>query len=325
MSRLIFKPDAYFPSCHASCLLPLEGGRLLIAYFAGAHEKADDVGIWLSICDGDRWHEPRRIAKLCDEPHWNPVLFEVAEGVRIVFKVGCEIRAWRSMTMLSRDGGLTWSAPHGYPANPAGGPVRSHPLRLSSGALLAPNSDEDGPWRPRVDISLDEGESFARLADIPVNLSAPDDPGFIPGRGAIQPTLWESAPDQVHALLRTSGGRIYRSDSSDGGRSWSTALPTALPNNNSGIDVARAPDGRLFLALNPVSGDFAARTPLAVYASEDGGASFLPFATLEDAATDPDTGRPAEFSYPSIAVSDGRLRVSYTWNRRSIALWSCAL
>ena len=226
MSKLLFEPDAYFPSCHASCLLPLKGGRLLIAYFAGAHEKADDVGIWLSIYDGARWHEPRRIAKLCDEPHWNPVLFEVADGVRIVFKVGREIRAWRSMTMLSRDGGLTWSALHGYPDNPAGGPVRSHPIRLSSGALLAPNSDEDGPWRPRADISLDEGESFARLADIPVNLSAPAEPGFIPGRGAIQPTLWESAPGHVHALLRTSGGRIYRALLSGAGRMF---MPETMP------------------------------------------------------------------------------------------------
>lgn len=325
MSTLIFTAGIHFPSCHASCLLPLADGRLLVAYFAGAHEKADDVGIWLSEYDGAVWLEPRLIAKVSDEPHWNPVLFPVAEGVRIVFKVGREIRAWRSMTMLSRDGGHTWSAPHGYPANPAGGPVRSHPLRLTGGALLAPNSDEDGPWRPRVDISHDEGRTFVRLADIPVNLSAPEEPGFIAGRGAIQPTLWESAPGQVHALLRTSGGYIFRSDSADGGRSWTTARPTALPNNNSGIDVVRAPDGRLFLVCNPVSGDFAARTPLCVYMSADGGESFQPWATLEDALTDPLTGHVAEFSYPSAAIADGRLLVSYTHNRSSIAVWERAI
>lgn len=323
MSSIIFEPGKFFPQCHASCILPLDDGRILIVYFAGEHEKADDVGIWLSEYDGAKWLEPRCIAKLCGEPHWNPVLFKTADGVRIVFKVGREIRAWRSMTMLSRDGGHTWSAPHGYENNPAGGPVRSHPIRLSSGAWLAPNSDEDGAWRPRVDVSHDEGETFERLSDIPLNTTDEAAPDYLPGLGAIQPTLWESAPGHVHALLRTTGGYVYRSDSDDYGRTWSRARKTDIPNNNSGIDVAKAPDGRLFLALNPVSGNWGARTPLSVYVSEAGGESFHPYAVLADDLTDKSTGKPAEFSYPSLYVKGDTLMASYTYNRRSVAFW-CA-
>lgn len=322
MSILVFEPGRFFPQCHASCILPTSDGRILIAYFAGAHEKADDVGIFLSEYDGARWLEPRCIAKICNEPHWNPVLFNTADGIRLVFKVGREISAWRSMTMLSRDGGRTWSSAHGYGDNPAGGPVRSHPIRLSNGALLAPNSDEAGAWRPRVDISYDEGETFLRLSDIPINSSDAAAPDFIPGQGAIQPTLWESAPGHVHALLRTSGGCIYRADSGDFGRTWSRARKTDMPNNNSGIDVAKAPDGRLFLALNPVGGNWAARTPLSVYVSMDGGESFAPFAVLEDALIDKATGKSAEFSYPSLYVMGDRLLASYTFNRRAVAFWS---
>ncbi|HIU46356.1 MAG TPA: exo-alpha-sialidase [Candidatus Fimadaptatus faecigallinarum] len=323
MNMLMFEPDRYFPSCHASCLLPRPDGRYLAAYFAGAHEKAGDVGIWLSEYDGTAWQAPRLIAKLSDEPHWNPVLFDVAGGIRIVFKVGWEIAHWRSMTMLSRDEGRTWSTPHGYPDNLAGGPVRSKPIRLADGALLAPNSDEAGHWTPRVDISRDEGETFERLADIPVNLTDAGASDYISGRGAIQPTLWQDA-DGLHALLRTSAGYIYASDSRDGGRTWTRARRTDLPNNNSGIDVTRADDGRLFLALNPVSGDFVARTPLCVYMSDDG-REFRPFAVLEDVPTDPATGAPAEFSYPSLIAYDGQLCASYTFNRRAIAFWSCKL
>ena len=113
MNMLTFEPDRYFPSCHASCLLLRPDGRYLAAYFAGAHEKAGDVGIWLGEYDGTAWQAPRLIAKLSDEPHWNPVLFDVAGGIRIVFKVGWEIAHWRSMTMLSHDEGRTWSTPHG--------------------------------------------------------------------------------------------------------------------------------------------------------------------------------------------------------------------
>ena len=321
MNTLLFEPGTAFAQCHANCHLPLADGRILVVYFAGSHEKADDVGIWLSEYDGKIWQLPRLLCKLTDEPHWNPVIFDTKDGVRLVFKVGREIRDWRSYTMLSRDFGYSWSTPEPYTGNPAGGPVRSKPIRLRNGSLLAPNSDEPGVWRPRLDISYDEGASFERLADIPINNDQPDQPDYIAGRGAIQPTLWQDAEGAVHALLRTSGGYIFRSDSRDDGRSWVRAYNTGLPNNNSGIDVARADDGRLFLAMNPVSGDFAARTPLCVYVSDDNGASFSEFAVVDATPTDPDTGKPAELSYPSLTVRGDTLRVTYTWMRRSIAYW----
>jgi len=221
--------------------------------------------------------------------------------------------------MLSRDGGRTWEALHAYCGNPAGGPVRSKPIRLESGALLAPNSDEDGSWLPRVDISWDEGESFSFHARIPINISDDTRKDYITGKGAIQPTLWESAPGKVHALLRSSAGRIFRSDSQDGGNTWTQAYPLEIPNNNSGIDILKAPDGTLYLAFNPVSGDFAARTPLCIAESRDNGAHFTSLFTVEDTLLDEKTGAGAEFSYPSLAMDGEKLCISYTFNRRCIA------
>ncbi len=322
---LLFEPDRYFPQCHASCILPLDDGRILCVYFAGSHEKADDVGIWMSELASSVWVPPRLIAKINDEPHWNPVIFPVKNGIRIVFKTGKEIPHWRSHTMLSQDGGRTWSAPSPYTDNPAGGPVRSKPIRLSSGELLAPNSDEDGAWVPRVDFSVNEGVTFERRAQIPINLVFPDRPDYIRGRGAIQPALWESEPGHVHALLRTSSGFVFRSDSTNGGRTWTRAYPLDVPNNNSGIDVVQSADGRLFLALNPTSGDFVKRTPLCIYASTDQGRTFHPFVTVSDEQIDEFTGESAEFSYPSLVLSGQTLHLSYTYNRKSIAYWKCRL
>ena len=319
---LIFEPNRYFPQCHASCLLPVDDGRLLCVYFAGSHEKADDVGIWLSEFDSQLWLPPRLIAKISDEPHWNPVIFAVQNGIRLVFRTGKEIPHWRSHSMLSSDGGSTWSRPVSFPDNPAGGPVRSKPIRLTGGELLAPNSDEDGAWLPRVDVSANEGLTFERRAQIPVNLVYPEQADHIRGRGAIQPALWESSPGHVHALLRTSAGCVFRSDSCDGGRSWTRAYPLDVPNNNSGIDVAQAADGRLFLALNPTSGDFVKRTPLCIYESTDQGRTFHAFATVNAEPVNEFTGESAEFSYPSLVLKDETLHLSYTYNRRSIAYWS---
>jgi predicted neuraminidase len=56
--------------------------------------------------------------------------------------------------------------------------------------------------------------------------------------GLIQPSLWCSDPEHgarhVHSLMRSTAGWVYRSDSDDGGRSWTTARRTRIPNNNSG-------------------------------------------------------------------------------------------
>lgn len=325
MSDLMFEPLCFFPQCHANCLLPLDDGRILCVYFAGTAEKNPDVGIWLSEWNGKTWIPPRLIVKVSNEAHWNPVLFPVRDGIRLVFKVGPMVKSWRSYTMLSQDGGKTWGDLHGYPQNPAGGPVRSKPIRLANGALLAPNSDEVTDWLPRVDISYDEGETFEFFAPIPVNLTDPDAPNYITGRGAIQPTLWESKPGHVHALLRTSCGQIYRSDSRDSGRTWCQAYSTGFPNNNSGIDVIQDKTGRLFLCCNPVSGDFVARTPISIYFSSDQGKNFQLFTILDDEPLNPFTGATAEFSYPSLAIRGNQLHAAYTHQRRSIAHWQCDL
>ena len=59
--EFLFEEGAYFPSCHASTVLPLDDGTVLAAYFAGERESADDVGIWLS-----RRAEPSPAENLAD-------------------------------------------------------------------------------------------------------------------------------------------------------------------------------------------------------------------------------------------------------------------
>ena len=327
--EFLFAEGAYFPSCHASTVLPLDDGIVLAAYFAGERESADDVGICLSRRADGVWEAPVRIAKVSDSAHWNPVLMPIPGGVRIIFKVGRRIPQWRSWTSVSMDAGLNWTDPEPCPGfDAASGPVRSKPLYLADGSLLAPNSVEtEAAWRPRIDTSFNYGESFPVTSWIPMD-KAPEGASagehVITGKGAIQPTLWESEPGHIHALLRTTQGHIFRSDSADYGRSWCKAYNTGLPNNNSGIDIAQL-DGRLYLAMNPVSGNWADRTPLVIMVSGDNGRTFAHFVTLEDIKDDPAVEAPshnrrcsAEFSYPAIVAKDGRLHVTYTYLRRRI-------
>ena len=125
-------------------------------------------------------------------------------------------------------------------------------------------------------------------------------------------TLWQSSAPDVHALLRSTEGVLYRSDSEDDGQHWSTARPTALPNNNSGVDAVRMQNGLLALACNPVEGNWAARSPLSILFSRDNGETWPERLDVESG--------PGEFSYPALIEDGEGLCLAFTWNRRGIAV-----
>ncbi len=301
---------APFTECHASTLLALNHNGFLAVWFGGSKEGNDDVAIWGAI-RYRQWGAPFLIAKLGDEPHWNPVLFRTAAGrIQLFFKVGKTIADWRTWVLASDDEGQSWSSPAELvPGDQSGGrgPVKNKPILLADNALLAPASVEREEWRAFTDRSTDGGATWQRSA--PVEMTG----------GAIQPTLWESAPGQVHMLLRTTIGEIYRSDSADGGRSWSKGYPAGLPNNNSGIDLAQLTDGTLALCCNPAGTNWGPRNQLALLFSQDNGESWSEPFYLENE-------KDGEYSYPAvIPLPDNRFAVTYTHRRRGITFFNAAL
>jgi predicted neuraminidase len=321
VAEFVFEDDRPFAQCHASTLVETPSGDLLCAWFAGTQEKHPDVGIWMSRRSGEGWSAPALAVKISEAAHWNPVLFRDDEEVLyLFFKMGPEIPFWQTYWMRSTDDGVSWSEPVELVSGDKGGrgPVRSKPVVLSDGSWLAGASTEQGPWKPFADRSEDQGQTWTRSEDWVV------DPVEFTGKGAIQPTLWESAPGQVHALLRTTGGVVGRVDSSDYGRTWSALYRTSLPNNNSGVDVVDLEDGRLVLVYNPVAGNWAARTPLNLAVSTDNGASWRDIASLESEMATESERRP-EFSYPAIVRTRDGVAVSYTWKRQRVRVWRIPL
>jgi predicted neuraminidase len=323
----IFGDQRPFAQCHASTLVALGRGSVLAAWFGGTRESHTDVAIWAAHRDealettpsvdsppGAGWSEPRCIAKVSDEPHWNPVLFPLSEDGRdlvLQFKVGAKIRRWSTWMQQSADGGRTWSQARPLVPGDRGGrgAVRNKPIRLASGDWLAGASLER--WR-RWDAFFDR--SADGMSDWTTTPLIQIDRREFRGKGLIQPTLWESRPGRVHALFRSTDGHVHRSDSEDDGRTWSRARSIGLPNNNSGLDLARLPDGVLALACNPVPGNWAARTPLSVLFSWDNGESWPERIDVETAS--------GEYSYPAIIAAGQDLALSYTWNRRRIVYTS---
>jgi predicted neuraminidase len=309
----VFEEDRPFISCHASTVLKTNDGNVLAAWFGGTKEGADDVAVWLSRRTADGWGYPLKVADEEGVPHWNPVLFMgLNDEVILYYKVGHKISKWHTRFITSNDGGLTWSAPNSLVEGDIGGrgPVKNKPIRLHDGTILAPASIEEHSWDAFVDISYDQGQTWRQSELVPVPRNS------FTGKGVIQPTLWESDYGKVHMLLRSSEGYIFRSDSEDGGKTWSLAYPTKLPNNNSGIDLAKLPDGRIVLAYNPVGQNWGPRTPLILSISEDNGLTWQNICVLEN--------EEGEYSYPSIIADGKEILLVYTWRRERIAFWRAA-
>ncbi len=313
------------PECHASTVLPLPDGSVMAAWFAGKYEKSKDVDIWYSHRVDGKWSTPVSVSARKNLPHWNPVLFlDKDNKVCLYFKVGGHIYSWRTFVCFSDDLGRTFSTPVELVKGDAcggRGPVKNKMIRLSDGRLLAPASTEKKGWNCFIDMSFDEGRTWHKQKRIKTDTM----PAILNSGNAfttnavpmIQPTLWESAPGKVHMLTRTAKGRAYRSDSEDYGVTWCKAYPTCLPNNNSGLDLDRTPDGTLYLVSNPVSENWGDRYPLTLQRSTDNGETWETMLTLES--------EEGEFSYPAIVYSDGKLYITYTYNRTEISYWEITL
>lgn len=316
--------------CHASTVLKLGGDEFLVAWFGGTKEGADDTDIWCSRGKNGSFSAPYRIAE-GKEACWNPVLFRLDEKrILLFYKVGSKIASWQTFVKMSEDNGASFGDPFALVPGDRGGrgPVRNKPIRTSDGMILAPASTEKGIWTAFIDRSADEGKTWTSSPPISIRELDPllktetqmvyTGERIIPvseqsfyGRGVIQPTLWEGdRTGEIHALLRSTEGAIYRTDSTDGGKTWTDAYRTGLPNNNSGIDLVKA-FGRLFLVCNPVAGNWGERSPLTLSVSGDNGVTWRTLLHLEEGK--------GEYAYPAIIADEEAVYVTYTYNRQNIA------
>ncbi len=300
-SEFVFE-KAPFPKCHASTIVELKNGDFLAAWFGGSNEGATDVAVWGARKAAGTWSAPTELAREPDAAIYNPVLFHARDGVLwLSYKFGRSPSSWTGALRSSADEGTAWSPIRHLPAG-LYGPIKNKPLLLDDGTVVAGTSVESfNSWTCWVERSTDNCRSWTRYGPI-----------TFPGEeyGIIQPTVFPIGAGRLRMLVRSTQriGRICFADSGDGGKSWTEARVTSLPNPNSGIDAVALKDGRIVLAYNHTEHG---RTPLNVSVSKDGGTTWNMFQTLESG--------PGEFSYPAVIQSaDGDVHITYTWNRLRI-------
>ena len=132
------------------------------------------------------------------------------------------------------------------------------------------------------------------------------------GCSCFQPSVTALDEKRAVAFCRDyqTSGKIWRAQTNDAGKSWSTPQPVDLPNHDSGVASIRLSDGELLLAFNdsPTS----ARNNLRLALSHDAGKTWQRIATI---AENPQ----GDFSYPFLfQTRDGTIHLLYSWQRRHI-------
>jgi hypothetical protein len=175
---------------------------------------------------------------------------------------------------------------------------RNHPLVRNDGAVVLPLSNENFNLAVMA-ITTDSGATW--------QFSQP-----VPEVGLTQPTVVQYSDGKISAFFRNGGPerRIKRSDSDDGGMTWSAVTNTTLLHPGAGIEAVVLKNGHLVMVYNDKeSGD---RDQLAVSISHDRGETWPYTRHLENTPQ-------SRFDYPSVIQAlDGSIHVTYSYNLQTI-------
>ncbi|SFB34628.1 Predicted neuraminidase (sialidase) [Rhizobium sp. NFR07] len=347
---------------HASFLHLADDGALICAWFGGTLEGKSDISIFASVLanGSDQWGEPQRLSFDPNHSEQNPVLFAAPGGELLLLHTSqpsgnqdeCRIR----MAEVTRD----VSDPTRLTANegryldlPRGCFVRAPLVVRKDGAWLLPifrciqrpgqkwNGSHD---RAAVGISQDGGRTW-RLEDLEQSTGCVHMSPISIGGGKL-----------AAVFRRRQADFVYRTESADGGRTWSKPQATDIPNNNSSIAAIRLKNGRIAMICNPTNADMSSdrraslydelgedddrpdadpdggcvpiwgvpRAPVSVCISDDGAKSFSQRIVIEDGpgtcmSNNSIDGHNKEMSYPWLLEGpDGSLHIAYTYYRRAI-------
>ncbi|MGV6988138.1 sialidase family protein [Testudinibacter sp. P80/BLE/0925] len=254
------------PQNHASNLFELPNGDLLCTWFGGTQEGIADISIFLSRLpkNSQQWTKPQQLSNDTSRSEQNPLLFLDPDNV--LWLLWTAQKSGNQDTAIVRyrqstDFGETWGEIAVLLDKP-GTFIRQPITVLVNGDWLLPvfycvtqpgekwvgNNDYSA-----VKISSDKGKTWR-------DVLVPD------SVGCVHMNITPLKNGSLIALFRSRwADYIYKSISSDGGNSWSSPEPTALPNNNSSIQATTLKNGDLALVFNNSSALNASERRLSLY------------------------------------------------------------
>jgi predicted neuraminidase len=299
---------------HPASIEELDNGDLYIAYYGGDGEYAEQTAVYgMRRKKGEsRWSTPKIIADTPFHSDGNAVIWQAPDRLVWLFYVVRFGDTWstsRIKAKLSRDGAETWSDSF-MVALEEGMMVRGRPIVLADGDYLLPVYHETGFDQEKV--GADSTSLFLRFSPKTKKWT---ESGRISSRiGNIQPAVVQINDNDLIAYCRRGGGYepttdgyIVRSESHDGGRTWSEGRDSAFPNPNAAVDFLKLKSGHLLLVYNDSMDD---RTPLTVAISTDQDKTY-PY--RRNIAEGKDS-----FAYPYVIQgADGKIHIVFTSQART--------
>ena len=300
---------------HPTTFTQLANGDLYLAFYGGSGEYSTDTAVYGSrqVAGSSDWSEPKVIADTPFVAEGNPVVWQAPDELVWLFYVVRYGDTWstsRIQAKISRDGAKTWSDPT-ILAFEQGMMVRGRPIVLANGDYLLPIYHETGADTERT--GPDSTSLFLRYSKQTKTWTQTD--RIRSDKGNIQPAVVELSKNHLLAFCRRGGGYepdefgyIVRSESTDGGETWTKGTDTQYYNPNSAVDLIKLKSGNLLLAYNPHMSE---RDPLTLALSTDGGKTF-PY------QVDVAEGGTRDFAYPCLVqAADDKIHLTYTSKQRS--------
>lgn len=313
----VFGPETKTgPYKHPSSFDELQNGDLYLVCFSGQAEYGDNTAAVFGArlkAGRHRWSKPEVIARNPFYSLGNPVVWQAPDGVVWLFYVTRYGETWahsRITAKISRDGARTWSEPFQVTFEP-GTMVRAHPIVLSNGDYLLPVYHEVGEDTEMV--GPDCTSFFLRYQ--PAQRRWTESNRVRSRLGNIQPAVVALSETHLLAFCRRGGdyegrpdGWLVRTESRDGGFTWSEGRDSEFPNPNAAIDLIKLHNGHLLLVFND---SFSERSPLTAAISTDGGRTFPHRRNLIEGE--------GSFAYPTaVQTRDGRIHVVFTSDERTV-------
>jgi predicted neuraminidase len=299
---------------HPASITELDNGDLYIAYYGGDGEYRPGTAVFGTrrTAGVNEWSAPVVLAK---DPFYsvgNGVVWQAPGGRVWLFYVVRPGATWSSSRIaakVSTDNAATWSD-SSIVSFEEGMMVRSQPIKLLDGDYLLPVYRETG--EPNF-VGADTCSLFLRFD--PETKQWTETNRVYSRLGNLQPSV--AQVDEIHLIAYCRRGADYkprtdgfmvRTESHDGGKTWSEGRETEFPNPNAAVDFIKLNSGNLLLVYN---NSMSSRKPLTAALSTDGGKTFLPGVNIGESQD--------SYAYPyAIQTRDGRIRVVYTSDRRSV-------
>ncbi len=313
----LFGPEIPGQYKHPASIAELDNGDLYVVYYGGEGEYEGDTAVYGSrLPEGSRqWSRPQIIADTPGRSEGNAAVWQAPDGMVWLFYITNYGPTWSTSRIkykLSSDQAKSWSDPVVLTFE-LGSMVRGAPIVLRDGDYLLPVYHETG--EDREGTASDTSSYFLRYD--PKTKTWTESSRIRSSNGNLQPAAVQIDDDYLIAYLRPGGDFepnpkrfVLRSESRDGGRTWSKGENTQFPNPNSAVDFIKLKSGHLLLVYNNTNvGD---RMPLTVAISTDNDRTYPHRRDIVNQPSD-------TAAYPvAIQTRDGKIHVVYTSDNRKV-------